>query len=533
MNRMRTDALVRYEWSRYRSYVPGWKGGAAAVLLLYGLFLAAMVWNFCFRLEPVSVESAFAAAMLFIYGTLGFLLFLSEYTLRADPNRIWWLQLPASRLRLAWARFRSHCRLGYLLLAVGWAGVGSAWGISPWTGSGSAPQVENGLSLAGLAAISAAAIPVLAAASLFTTVFFRNGKGWLALLGLYTILWFAPSMSGWGAFFSIIRNSGFEFGTQVSSRSIWLACAGIVMVGWPLALGLLRLTAEFGLQNLADPRNSTGSLAVTGDPAYPDQTSGRITRQSRPMSPFRALHRMEGERISAYTDTTPGRAVKVLVMAGLAAGGLYWYGDPAPTLLAPLVLSGVCGYLLLLFQTISITADIKMRRSEWWAAVPVSRWTLVLSRIYAYWRQSGRWTAGIYASFWTGLALAALADQGSLGSLAQDAEWAVYVILLGMLIVTVMFGCFTGLVLASNKNPMAGLLLAVMIFTITMNQNRLAALWLPKLSDLARSHPDWGHLGATAGLSLPLAVLLVWVGTRYVGHMTIVRPRSGLWKINP
>ncbi len=521
-------SLIELEWSRYRSALPGWKGDALGRLALYGaMFMGAVIALLMLRPE-VSLAYACAAAVVLALVVYSVLLFLLENIRSIDPVQQWWLQLPYDRFTLASARFRGYCGIGVTIaamsIAFGLLGYAAA---AAWRGDETALEPTSLFVLLVIVVIGLAGIPVLAAWGMLTSVFFRRRWNMVLLMILHLLLTFGVGPGSLGILL-VLEPEMIE--SVLSMTVLAYALLGTVGIGWPLAYGMLKLTARVGLANMADPRNvQTPDKLLASRPVKPRDVS-RSVEKGRSMTPFRALCELERGRIGVFVDRTAVRWLILVCMVGLVVGGYYAYGHSDAILMAPTILTGFVSYILILYLPITIGQDIQSKKLDWWLSLPLPRWMMLMAKMYVHWRLALLFVIGMFGAMWLGLLVRVMLDgSATLAGLAGDAQWLAYELLLGCCLFVGSLSYFIGSTIINNAYPKSTAPVVVLMFLPVIYRERIANYYIADLGRLAEVTPYWDRLLWTALAAAVVSLAFLLPSARLMNRLARVRPKKGNW----
>jgi hypothetical protein len=521
-------SLIELEWSRYRSSLPGWKGDALGRLALYGALIMGGIIALLLQRPDAGLAYAFAAAAAFALVIYSMILFMLENMRRADPIQQWWLQLPYDRLTLTIARFRGYCGVGGIaaVMSIVFAMLGYAAALA-WRGGEASIEPVSMAVLLAIAGIGLAGVPVIVAWGMSISVLFRRRWYWVLFLVLYLIFTFGVGPSGLGVLL-VAEMKMIE--AWLSAERLSYVLLGTVGIGWPTAYGLLKLTARFGLANLADPRNAPAPDALHANMQAKPGSLRRSVRKERAITPFRALYEMERGRLGVFVDRLVVRILFLACMIALAVGGYYAYGHSEAILMAPTIITGCVSYIVILYLPITIGQDIQGKKLDWWLALPLPRWKMMMAKMYAHWRIALLYVAGLFGSMWLGLLGRVMLDEtATLQGLAMDAEWLAYELLLGCCLFVVTMSYFLGSTIINNAYPKSAAPVVLLIFLPIIYREQIANYYIAELSRLAEVTPYWDRLLWTALAAAAVSIAFLLPGTLLLNRLAGVRPKEGNW----
>lgn len=513
------DALLRLEFSRLREWLPGrrlsawWKLPAVfALLFFFGLGMDQY-------LQLQTFGQAGLLGTLFASGVWFALTYFTGSAMRHDPAYAWWIRLPYPRFELVRARFLAMCALGYIWYPVVWIAVIAAHAVL-------APDGANGAgsAAAATAVIGLAAIPIGAAFGLMSTVFIRRGWSWL-LLGYAQM---ALAIGGVSGLLGVVLAEE-TMVSRMAAGPLWTAALVLIAGGWPLAYGMLRLAAKYGLANLADNRNimTTERRAAAWKRVRPGASQGAASSRAI-RSLQHALFRLEWQRITLYAASLPGRIAACILMAGLVLGGWFAYGNSMIILILALAPAAFAAYLMLLSVSVMFSTDIQQRKLDWQLMLPVPRLRIVLGKLSAHWAAGLAVAAASYGSVWLGLTIRCLVEDHPLATLRHDAAWGVYSFLIGGLIYMAVIAFIIGSLAASVSIPPLSVMIALLYLIPAFGSRRLIAFYFPPEEQIGLTAPYWTVLGITAAGAVVLTIVYIAIAVRTIDSLVKAKtPKSG------
>jgi len=520
--------LMELEWSRYRDALPGLKGGRLSRLVLYGALITAVTFGLLSIRTEVSFTHTAALAVMLCFVTMTFLLFMLESMRLADSNQQWWLLLPYDRFTLTLTKFRGYCGLGYVVLMIMALFTMAGYGLSAARlgSAGDSPSLAVLLAIAG---IGITGVPVMAAWGIFHSVLFRSRWYWVIVYVLYLLLSFGlgPVLLG------LVMVMEPEDSSRLLSLN-WLTGIqlGMVIVGWPLAYGILKLAARYGMANLADPRNIPNAARRADPKAAARQVRGRhaATKRKPPAGAFQALCELERRRIGLIANHAASRITWLICVIVLMIGGYYAYGSSAVILSAPLTVCGIVTYLIVLYLPITVGQDLHGRKLDWWLTLPQPRWKLLIAKTYVYFRIALVITLSMFGALWLGLlARVAWDDAATLQGIAMDASWLAYVLLLGCLLFILALSYFVGSTVVNHAFPKSSLPVGLLIFIPILFREQITHYYLAELNRLSEVAPYWDRLLWTGLLAIIVSAFFLGLGAKYLNSLAKASPKQGNW----
>jgi hypothetical protein len=517
--------LAELEFSRYRDLLPGWNRKGLRLILIY-LMVPLVVSFYLFR-QQESPQLLFTTAVLALLGLGLFAGLFMMITFWGSAQREWWLTFPLPRLALVYAIALSLWRLGWrigLLLASVCAlhytiAVSMGW-MEPL-------RLDYLIAIAiPLALFAAAALPLVITYGLLITVLYQ---GWARLAIIpYVILMQVP-ISLIGLLFAVNDPTS----RWVSPSYIWLYTLGAIVIGWPVTYLLLRIIAGVGMKQLSDVRLRIKPGLAQAAPANNDAgiSSSDADRHDRKLNQsFFTLYKFERTRFVYYGSLLPVRLTLYTILAGLAVGSYFAAGYaeammelPRVMLMLPVMMANI--------WTMNINGyEMQKKRIQWWLTFPYSRNLLVLTRIAAIWVSTFKYMLTLSAAFWFGAAIRLTAYPVDREQLYTYLSWFGYSALLYLAALTVTMGVLQ-LANVFMTSTVMSIMTVPLYFAVAFETQLINSYLYPDSFQLADQAPVWTTVWMAGALGIPVALLSVFIGSKYL-HLLLKQESSPRWMKN-
>ncbi|MEK4509099.1 hypothetical protein EJP82_26480 [Paenibacillus anaericanus] len=436
--------------------------------------------------------------------------------------REWWLTLPHSRMLLTISKVMGLTRVSY------WIGAGvllistGIYGLKVWMGTIDELSVRTLLSMILvyiLFIVVSAPIAVVYGISL--CLMYSGWARWVLIP--YCIGFLLPFM-----LFGIIISLEQSDLWMISPPYVLPYCVWIVVIGWPLAYGLIRLIARRGIRSFGDIRilsanEGKGNQAVASkDRQKTEQRIELRTERSAEHSAehngvycksrgFAALYQLDRSRFRYYESKLWARILVGVSMILCVVVAFFAAQEP---LIAYGILTNIYMFPVLFAVLLSMNrALIERKNFVWWLGFPMHRSRLLLSHITAVFMVTVRYMLSLTISFWVGVFVAFLVGKTNGEFLLEALPWNVYSLTLNIVLIILSLSLLQ-LVYFSIRSPLLSILL-IPLYWLILTPNLRVKSYFYSEPVMGMDQPLlWGRLGFLVLITIPISIFCIWLGGR-------------------
>lgn len=501
--------LAQYE---FRALMPRISRRNILSALLVIVFL--VIGGAFLDLEIFNPQAIFAAGTVCALAISMIISIIHVGKLWTSKYREWWLTLPHSRMLLTISKVMGLTRVSY------WIGAGvllistGIYGLKVWMGTIDELSARTLLSMILvyiLFIVVSAPIAVVYGISL--CLMYSGWARWLLIP--YCIGFLLPFML-FGIMISLEQSDLW----MISPPYVLSYCVWIVVIGWPLAYGLIRLIARRGIRSFGDIRILSANEGKRNQ-AVASKGRHKTEQRSEPRTEhngvycksrgFAALYQLDRSRFRYYEMKLWAR-ILVGVSMILCAVGAFFAAQK------PLVVYGILTNIYMLPVLFAVVlsmnrALIEHKNFVWWLGFPMHRSRLLLSHIIAVFMVTVRYMLSLTISFWAGVFVAFLVGKTNGEFLLEALPWNVYSLTLNIVLIIISLSLLQ-LVYFSIRSPLLSILL-IPLYWLVLTPNMRVKSYFYSEPVMGMDQPLlWGRLGFLVLITIPISIFCIWLGGR-------------------
>ncbi|OBR65517.1 hypothetical protein A7K91_10735 [Paenibacillus oryzae] len=451
-----------------------------------------------------------APEFLFLFGpalvmvTMLMVSAIQMISIPASPFRDWWLTLPHSRRLLVSAKMRALLLMGMLAAPVMLLVCLTVYVLLTLFGSMQALPAGQLLSLSLSSLALGAAVVPLSVSYGMSIAFMASGRSRMITLVPYACVFFAAV--GTIGVISVLN----EDTAHLFTSARMLLYAGVALLaGIPVAFGLSRLIASKGIAMLTSS-SVTLNKSVARAGSVTDKKEKAVALKSK--SAFSAVFRLELSGFRYYEKKLPFVIIVSAILIAWTATA-FFAGKPldgTDNSSGMFVLPTLIAVMLMLFW------DLFHRKTMvWQLGFPIKRSLLLTANVAAHAVLAIKWMLILALGYYIGLGAAVLTGKTEPAAF-EAIPWTAYSILLrtiamifilSLLQLRFVFYRFTFLYI-----------LIFPLYWLAGTHSSLLDRYFYPIAPAGGVAPAWELLGLLTLAALPISVLCLWLGGKYVHH---------------
>jgi hypothetical protein len=508
--------LSDLEFSRFRDTLPGFGARRLGLAALYVFLpLAGSFYLFSGHESP---HLMFAVATLILCSLIMLMSIGHVVSFLANPQKSWWLTFPYSRLTLLYAKTAAMLRLGLriglilLIICIGHYGIAVYLDIMP-----ALPLADLAVSIAAYASLSMAILPVAVAFCFLIMTLYHGWARWGVIP--YLVLLESPWI-----LLGLIMEFQDQYPWMTAPPYVWLYAGVVIVIGWPLAYGILRVSAATGMRNISDAHWRTKPSLGSGQDSSVAKSSA-----VQPGKGILSIYKLQRTRYTRVLSFLPLRIAGYAALLLLAVGSFFMASHPNSMLELSQGLFTLPVLAANLWSMNMNSIDMYKKRLQWWLGFPYPRSHLILAQLAAVWVTTVRSMLMLSAAHWIGVFAGMLVHPLDAAHLQTIVLWFVYSFLVFSGALSITLGMLQAAYYLMRNVTLSFLI--VPLYILVALESTLINYLFPDSADAASGPPDWRPVWLLLIIGLPLAALCVKVGSKHI-HVLLKQESSPRWARN-